>query len=166
MATLLLVSIDATPALATRNTANAVAQPGVPIQVWTSGGNFRDPAWPDGSTQPVTFRIPALNTAPFVPALTWEATCVFTQQYAGQQYSIVASLPIGNGGAMVPVLRSTGSPVVPAIILNPPPLVQLQWNQFILDPSLNIPVTSPLPLRLAGDFQWSLSFAGHGALPG
>jgi hypothetical protein len=160
MATLELVSIQAIPTIATKNSAGTVAQPGNPVDVWIQGVDYKDPVYIDGSTQPVTFQTPLLNTVPYVPAITWKATCLFTQQYAGQPYSIVASLPIGNGGTMVPIFKSTGTIVAPAPIPNPPPMVTLQYANFELVSSLNIPTASPVPFRVAGDFTWGLSFSG------
>jgi hypothetical protein len=116
MATLNLVSIQAIPGIATRNSARTVAQPGNPVVVWSLATDYKNPLYIDGSTQPITFQTPLLNTVPYIPAITRTAACIFTQLYAGQSYSIVTSLPIGNGGAMVPIFQSTGTIVAPAPI--------------------------------------------------
>lgn len=152
MATLNLVSIQAIPAIATSNSAGTVAQPGKPIDVWSQGTDYRDPEYLDGSTQPITFQTPLLKKVPYVPAFIWNATCVFTQQYAGQPYSIVASLPIGDSGSMIPIFKSTGTIAVPSPIPNPPLMDTLQHTSFELVSSINIPTASPVPFRIAGDF--------------
>ena len=163
MAALTLVSVQAIPAIATRNSAGIVARPGVSTYIWTPTINYNDPLQTDGSTNPVTFQIPSSKTALYVPTITWNATCVFTQPYAGKAYSIIASLPIGNEGALVPIFQSTGKMVAPDPIPSPPPLVQLQCAEFELVSGLNVPPASPVPFRVAGDFIWKLSF---GSLPG
>lgn len=159
MATLVLTSVQATPTLATRNTAGNVAQPGTPLVVWSPAGNYNDD---DGSTQPVTFRTPFNTVTPYSPAFTLSAVCTFTSQYAMEGYDVVASLPIGQNGTLVPILRSAGNHV-PAPLPNPPVPVPLQCANFQFDDGLHLPASCPVPFRFAGDFQWKLSFMG---LPG
>lgn len=163
MAALTLLSVQASPAIATRSSAGSVAQPGISTYIWTPTINYDDPAQIDGSTKPVTFETPSSKIALYIPKIIWNATCVFTQPYTGQAYSIIASLPFENAGTLVPIFQSTGKMVAPSAIPSPPPLEQLQCADFKLVSGLNIPPACPVPFRVAGDFIWKLSFD---SLPG
>lgn len=164
MASLTLFTLQATPTLPTRNTSNQVSWPGVQQVIWTVTQTHVDPEWPDGSTQPITFTTPASNATPYQLDVALSGIVTFTQQYAGQQYNIVASLPLGVGGAQVAVFQSSTSLTAPASIPNPPPPVPIQCTSFVISNTFTIPAASPVPFRLAGDFTWSLQFAG-GTLP-
>lgn len=157
MAALVLLTIIAKPNLSTRNSANVVHQPGTPVTIWSStGGSYQDG---DGSTEPITYQIPNNAAQYYKPNLSLAGTCTFPGAYAGKMYTITASLPIGPGGTLVPVIQSVPIPA-PVPIPNPPVPVPFLCSAFQVNSPIQPPNTCPVPFRWTGDFQWKVSAAG------
>jgi len=128
-----LLYVEATPDFATRSSAGHAIPSNVNSEIWAPPNQ----AYIDGngSTEPVTYKIPASWNAYTVPIII-NGVCTFTDLgYSNQQYRITAYSTFN--GQLYPVLVANNQ-LCP--VLKNPPTVQITCSQFQIHP--NFPIST------------------------